>query len=76
MEIKEDKFKVIVKTNSRENRILSFNKDKNAYIIQINAAPIGGEANKAIIKFLSKQLKKQVRIVSGFKSKEKIIEII
>jgi len=28
---------------------------------------------KVIIKFLSKELKKKVRIVSGFKSREKII---
>ncbi len=76
MEIKELKFKVIVKTNSGKNEIVSYDKIKKAYRINLNAKPIEGEANKELIKFLSKELKKNMRIVSGFRSKEKIIELL
>ena len=76
MEIKESKFKVIVKTNSKENLIAGYNKNKNGYNIYLKAKPAEGEANKELIKFLSKELRKKVRIVSGFRNKEKIIEVI
>ena len=76
MEIKETKFKIIVKTNSSKNEIVSYDENKKAYRINLNAKPIEGKANKELIKFLSKQLKKKVRIVSGFTSKEKIIELL
>lgn len=76
MEIKQNKFKVIVKTGSNKNEILSYDKNKEAYKISLNAKPIEGEANKELIKFLSKELKKQVRIISGFRNKEKIIELL
>ena len=75
MEIKELKFKVIVKPNSKENKIIEFNKEANAYKIQIRAKPEDNKANIELIKFLSKSLKKKARIVSGFKSREKIIEL-
>ena len=74
MEIKEAKFKVIVKTNSDRNKILGYDENRKVYKIILNAKPVEGEANKELIKFLSKELKKQVRIISGFKNKEKIIE--
>lgn len=76
MEIKESKFKVIVKTNSGKNEIVSYDKIKKAYRINLNAKPIEGEANKELIKFLSKELKRNVRIINGFRSKEKIIELL
>ncbi len=74
MEIKESKFKVIAKPNSRENKIIGFDKDKNAYLVQIKAKPEDNKANIELIKFLSRMLKKKVRIVSGLKSKEKILQ--
>ena len=52
-----------------------FDKERNAYIIRIKAKPEHNKANIEIIKFLSNLLKKNVRIVSGFKSREKIIKI-
>lgn len=76
MDLKESKFKIIVKTRSNKNELVCFDTEKNAYILKINAIPEKGEANKELIRFLSKMLKKQVRIVSGFTSKEKIIEVI
>ncbi|MDP3765486.1 MAG: DUF167 family protein [Nanoarchaeota archaeon] len=76
MEIKESRFNVIVRPNSKENKIDSFDKGKNAYRISIRAKAEDNKANIEIIKFLSKLLKKKVKIISGFKSREKIIEII
>lgn len=70
-----NKFKIIVKTNARENKIICFDTEKNAWKIEITEAPEKNKANIAIIKFLSKQFGKKVRIISGLKSKEKILEI-
>jgi hypothetical protein len=76
LQIKENKFKVIVKTNSKENEIVGFDETKKAYKINLKAKPIDGKANIELIKFLSRELKKQVRIVRGLTNKEKIIETI
>jgi len=74
--INSKKFKIIVKANAKENKIECFDINKNAYIVRIKAKPEDNKANIEIIKFLSKYLKKKVRIASGLKSKEKIIEAI
>jgi len=74
MDIKESKFKIIVKTKAKENRIEGFDPSRKAYIIRIKAKPEDNKANIEIIKFLSRQLKKKVRIVSGLKYREKMIE--
>lgn len=73
MEIKESLFKIIVKPNSSRNEILGYDKERQAYRINIKAKPEDNKANIEIIKFFSKLLKKRVRIVKGFKSKEKVI---
>lgn len=74
MEIKESKFKVRVKTGSSKNEIIGYDETNRYYKINLKAKPVEGEANKELIKFLSKELKKKVRIVSGFTNKEKIID--
>ncbi|MBI2656455.1 DUF167 domain-containing protein [Candidatus Woesearchaeota archaeon] len=76
MDIKETKFKIIAKPNSRENKIECFDKERNAYRISIKAKPENNKANLEIIKFLSKLLKRKVKIASGLNSREKIIEIV
>lgn len=76
MQIKENLFKVIVKTGSNKNGIIGYDEIKKAYKINLNAKPIEGKANKELIKFLSRELGKQVRIKRGFRGKEKIIEIV
>ena len=74
--IQESTFKVYVKTNSQKNEFKGFDEAKNAYRISIKAPAQDNLANIELIKFLSKELKKQVRIIQGFKSKEKIIRVI
>lgn len=76
MDIQGKRFKIIVKPSSRENKIENFDSQKNAYRISIKAKPQGNKANIEIIKFLTKLLKKKVKIIAGLKSREKIIEIV
>lgn len=76
MNIQSNKFKIIVKPNSKENKIEGFDKERNAYRVCIKAKPEGNRANIEVVRFLSKSLKKKVKISSGLKSKEKIIEIV
>lgn len=76
MDIQSSKFKIIVKPDSKESKIDGFDKERNAYRISIKARPENNKANIEVIKFLSKLLKRKVKIASGLKSKEKIIEIV
>ena len=67
-------FKIIVKPNSSKNEITGFDNEKNAYRVNIKAPAEKGKANKEIIKFFSRLLKKRVEIVKGKTSKEKILK--
>lgn len=75
MEIKESRFKVIVKPNSKSNEILGYDADKKAYKIAIKEPADKDKANKELIRFLSKGLKKRVFLVSGLRSKEKLVQV-
>ena len=74
MEIREDRFKVIIKPNSRKNEIIGFDESKKAYLINIKEKAEDNKANRELVRFLSKFLGKKARIKSGLKSREKIIE--
>ena len=76
MEIKESTFKIIAKPNSRKNEIIGYNKEKDAYVINIKEKAEDNKANIELIRFLSKELNKKVRIKSGLKSKIKILEAL
>ncbi|MBS8121694.1 DUF167 domain-containing protein [Candidatus Vampirococcus lugosii] len=75
--------KIRIKVNlfSKKDLILYQGKDifgLDYYIVYTKSKPIGGQANKSIINLISKYFdknKSDVFIKSGFKSKEKIIEI-
>lgn len=69
------KIRITVKTNAEKNELQEFDKEKNAYKVLIKAPPVENKANKEIIKLFHKKYKQPVRIISGFKSKEKILEI-
>lgn len=75
MQINQKMFKIIAKPNSSKNEIIRFDSERQAYIVNIKAKPENNKANIEIIKFLSKELKRKVRISSGMKSREKFIEI-
>jgi len=66
---------ITVKPNSRLDKI---EKTENSYSIHIRAVPIENKANIAVIKLLSEYFdipKSRITIISGLKSKRKIIEI-
>ncbi len=67
------RLQVKVKPNARESKIIS--EESGKLVVAIAAPPEKGKANLELTKFLSKKLKKQVRIVSGFGSSSKIIKI-
>ena len=71
--IKNNKLKIIVKPNSSKNEIRVWDNSKQALKVNIKAIPDKGKANKEIIKFFSKLLKKKISIISGLKSKEKLL---
>jgi len=50
--------------------------DDGTLRIRISAPPREGKANKEIIKLFHKKFKKSVRIISGLKSKEKVLEMV
>jgi uncharacterized protein len=69
---------VKVKTGSRSDSI-SYEENLGGYLVSVKARPIEGEANKAIIELLSKELKvpkSSFSLKSGQKSKIKRFEIM
>jgi len=75
MEIKENPFKIIVKTGSNKNEVIGYDENRQAYKVAISALPENNKANIEIIKFFSKLLKKRVYIIKGIRNKEKILKI-
>jgi|YelNatPaOPRAMG01_1025707.scaffolds.fasta_scaffold00421_41 uncharacterized protein (TIGR00251 family) len=69
------KIKVMVKPNASKEDIKI--KD-GTYIIEVKAPPVEDRANKALIEFLSGYFKKprsKINILSGHRSRIKLIEI-
>ncbi|MBT7903245.1 DUF167 domain-containing protein [Candidatus Woesearchaeota archaeon] len=73
--LKNQRVKIIVKPNAPKTKILFWDSQKQAFKIAVAAVPDKDRANTAIIKFFSKLLKCKVTIISGLKSREKIIQI-
>lgn len=71
--MKQIKVKVI--TNAKKNEVVE---GEGMFKVYVNAPPVDGKANKAIIEVLAeyfKVRKSNVKIIRGEKSKQKIIEI-
>jgi uncharacterized protein (TIGR00251 family) len=49
--------------------------DAEPLIVRVKAPPTKGKANKAVIKLLARYFNANVRIISGTKSRKKIVEI-
>ncbi len=67
---------ISVKPNAKKTEVLSY--DPTTHIVKIAvAAPADKDkANKELLKFVSRQLKKKVAFISGLRSKEKVLEIL
>ena len=67
---------VQVKTNAKIDEIKLV--DDRHYMVRLHAPPIQGKANEALVKLLSNHFdlsSSRIRIISGFSSRMKIIEI-
>jgi len=70
-------FRVKVQPGAAKNRVVGVQGD--ALKVKINAAPVKGKANRALIDFLAKQLgvkRSEVEIMSGHTSKIKKIKVV
>jgi uncharacterized protein (TIGR00251 family) len=69
------KIQVKVKSNSRTEKV---RQEGDSFIGKVKEPPKEGKANQAVIKLLAEHFgvpKSQVRILSGFRSKNKVIEV-
>jgi len=67
---------IAINTTSKNNRAIKGEKDSARIKIRLAASPTQGQANRALIAFLSKKLKipkKQIQLIRGQKSKAKDI---
>jgi len=65
-----------LKVSTRKKQFqLNWKSEENVLYVETKNNPEKGQANKEIVKELKKFFKSEIRIVSGFKSKEKIVEI-
>jgi uncharacterized protein (TIGR00251 family) len=69
------KIQVKVKPNSKTEET---SQEGDSFIVKVKEPPKEGKANQAVIKLLAEHFsvsKSQVRILSGFKSRNKVIEV-
>ncbi len=64
--------KVKVKVNQNENKI---EKKEDYYLVYLKEKAENNKANIELIKFLGKYFKKEIKIIKGFKSREKLIRL-
>ncbi len=74
--IKDNSLRIIVKPGKKQNYVLGYDYDKKALIVEVKAPAYDNRANKEVIKFFYKLLKRHVRIKSGHTSKEKVLVVI
>ncbi|MGQ9545890.1 MAG: DUF167 domain-containing protein [Dehalococcoidia bacterium] len=70
------KIQVKVRPSSRTEEL---RRESDSFIVKVKEAPREGKANQAVIKLLAEHFgvpQSQVRILSGFRSKNKVIEVI
>lgn len=69
------KIQVRVKPNSKIEEV---SPEGDNFVVKVKEPPKEGKANRAVIELLAKHFgvpQSQVRILSGFKSKSKVIEV-
>jgi len=70
------KIQVKVKPNSKTEEL---SREGDSFIIKVKEPPKEGKANQAVIKLLAEHFgvsQSQVRILSGFRSRNKVIEVV
>ena len=69
------KIQVKVKPNSKTEEL---SREGDIFIVKVKEPPKEGKANQAVTKLLAEHLgvpQSQVRILSGFRSRDKVIEV-
>ncbi len=74
--VKNGRLHIIAKPNSPKTEITCFSKSKDALKVSVAAPADKDKANREIVKFFSRLLKKRVVIAHGLKSKEKMLQIL
>ena len=69
-----EKIAVKIKPGSKEAAIIKIDKD-NVYHISVKSPADKDKANKELLSFLSKKFGKTVRILSGLKSRHKVLGV-
>ncbi len=66
------KLKIKTHPNSSQEKV---KETQEGLEVWLKEKPIDGKANESLVKILKKHLKKEVKIVSGLSSRNKIIEV-
>jgi len=67
-----DQISIVAKTKQRKS-FIEFDKDRKVYFVGVKSSPENNKANIEILKLISKKFGKNARIISGRKSKKKLI---
>jgi len=66
------KIKIKVKASAREQKV---EKVEDFYYVRLKSKPEEGKANLELVKLLKKYFGREVKIKSGFSSRNKIVEV-
>jgi uncharacterized protein len=74
--IKDNKLVILVKPNSSKNEITGYDENRQVVKVNIKAPAEDNKANIEIIKFFHRETGKDARIISGLKSKKKVLKFL
>ena len=66
---------VRVKTNANSDNIIEYDEPNGIMVVRVQAKAHNNRANIALVKFLKGYFKKEVRIIAGKTSRNKVVEI-
>lgn len=67
------RFKVVVKPGKSFDKVVRVSDSE--FLVFVSEKPVRGKVNKRLVELLSKELGKRVRVVSGFTSRIKFVEV-
>ena len=67
---------LVVVSCKKKSAWQGFDPSRRAYLVDVSEPREDGKANRELVRFLSKAIGKQVRIVSGLASRKKVVEVI
>ncbi len=67
--------KVQVSPGSKRGEILGYDEWRKALVVRVRSPPEGGKANREVVELLSKFFSAEVEIVSGHKSRSKVVVV-